>query len=83
MTDKFELPVKYKGQNLRFSSQLIMVDGRHCVCVHLDETEVYFEPNEQRNYRAVAMPGQNEHLLRRVDQELLQEIAIMLKAVLK
>lgn len=82
MTDEFILTVKYKGLTLDFKAQLVLKGCAHQFCIQLDETDVYFEPDEQREYRAVAMPGQNEKLLKRVDAELLKEIAIMLKTIL-
>ncbi|WP_153797333.1 hypothetical protein [Foetidibacter luteolus] len=80
MTDQFILTVKYKGIQLDLESKLLVKGYSYQFCIQLDETEVYFERDEDQHYRALAMPGQNEKLLHRVDPELLKEIALKLEA---
>lgn len=53
MYDPFELPVSYKGEELLFPAELKQIGYTHAIVVDVYGQEVLFEPDEERNYRAV------------------------------
>ncbi len=73
MDEPFELPVTYKGNELLFPARLFMLGYIHKFQVQVNGYEVFFEPDEERNYRAVIDPEQVESS--KVDVELLKAIA--------
>ena len=58
MKDEFTLSVNYKGQEHYFNARLIVQGYAQKFQIKVNETEVYFEPDEEGNYRAVKMPWQ-------------------------
>ena len=50
--------------------------------VLIDETEIFFEPDEEGNYIAVNMPWQDEKELAEIDRELLSDIQQKIEAIL-
>jgi hypothetical protein len=61
--DTFDIPVTYKGKELLFKSHLLILGYIHKISVDVNGTEVLFEPDEERNYRAVMIraDGGNEN----------------------
>ncbi|RZK14383.1 MAG: hypothetical protein EOO43_16425 [Flavobacterium sp.] len=53
MEEGFKLPVLYKGQEREFEATLISTGYTHKFHVDIDGVGVYFEPDEERNYRAI------------------------------
>ncbi len=53
MFDLFDLPVEYKGKEMLFPAELLPMGFRHKIKVNVDGTDILFEPDEERNYRAV------------------------------
>ena len=54
LTDQqFELSVEYKGDQLLLKASLIVTGYTHKFMVELDRQTIVFEPDEERNYRAV------------------------------
>lgn len=49
----FELPVLYKGKDTIFSARLVRMGYTYKIFVQVDEQEIIFEPDEERNLRAV------------------------------
>ena len=81
MDEPFELLVTYKGKELLFPVQLLMLGYTHKFQVEVNGQQVLFEPDEERNYRAVIEPEQVERS--RIDVELLKAIAGAIEAVVK
>ncbi|MBX2925960.1 MAG: hypothetical protein KF746_27440 [Chitinophagaceae bacterium] len=54
MDEIFELPVHFNGQNLLLPAQLQAWGYSHRILVTLKDQTVIFEPDEERNYRAVS-----------------------------
>jgi len=52
--DDFELPVTFSGQELSFPAQLAQLGYTYRVTVQLADGQLVFEPDEERNWRAVA-----------------------------
>ena len=71
MTDPFILTVNYKGSELDYSAQLLLQGYTHKFKVLINDTEVFFEPDEEGQYRVVQAPGQEAAALAALDQGLL------------
>lgn len=80
MDNSFVIPVLYKGKEIGFNAQLLALGYTHKIQVDVNGQEVLFEPDEERNYRAViANPSQDKQ----VDVELLKIIAQTIEAIVK
>ncbi|QMU30446.1 hypothetical protein [Adhaeribacter radiodurans] len=76
----FELPVTYKGEERDFKSRLIMAGYMHKIEVEVDGLLVYFESDDEQNYRALVDQDQiDKHS--KVDIGLLQAIAKVIESV--
>ena len=73
MLDLFELPVEYKGKELLFPAELLPMGFTHKIKVTVDGTEIMFEPDEERNYRAMVTDAEM-HKRDHLNKPLLQEI---------
>jgi hypothetical protein len=82
MTDPFILSVNYKGTALHFTAQLLLQGYTHKFKVLINETDVYFEPDEEGLYRAIKMPGQREEELAAIDRDLLSLIQQKIATIL-
>ena len=80
MTDPFELPVSFKGEELLFPAQLQQLGYVHRFAVDVYGQEVFFEPDEEQNYRAIVDP---EEISQQISIELLKAIADAIGDVLK
>jgi len=81
MPESFLLSVKYKNEVKQFESELRVFGYTHKIAVNVNGTEIIFEPDEERNYRAVLHELDiNKH---KIDLELLKKIASELETNLK
>ena len=80
--DEFDIPVKYKGDELVFSSKLLAYTYSYKIQVDVNETVVLFERDDERNLRAIISPdtAQDDS---NVDVELLKCISSALEGILK
>ena len=53
MMDLFELPVDFSGKEFLFPAELLPMGFTHKIKVTVEGTEILFEPDEERNYRAM------------------------------
>ncbi len=53
MLDFFDLPVEYNGNEKLFPAELQPMGFTHKIKVTVEGIEILFEPDEERNYRAV------------------------------
>ncbi|MEO8174753.1 MAG: hypothetical protein ABI581_16775 [Sediminibacterium sp.] len=53
MSERFELPLEYKGEELLLPAELLPMGFTHKIKVTIDSVDILFEPDEERNYRAV------------------------------
>jgi hypothetical protein len=51
--DEFELEIEDGNHRLSFPAQLLLMGYTHKIQVEVDGVQVMFEPDEERNYRAV------------------------------
>lgn len=74
--EQFDLPVKYKGGELMLPSRLVQMGYTFKVYVQIEGVEVIFEPDEERNFRAIV-----ESSVKAVDPELVKAAAQGLEEV--
>ena len=53
MEEEFELPLVYKGEQLLLNASLLVTGYTHKFSVDVNGQIIIFEPDEERNYRAV------------------------------
>ncbi|WP_207492312.1 hypothetical protein [Aridibaculum aurantiacum] len=53
MDDTIEIPITCKGKEYSFAAKLIKYGYIHRIEVDIDGVQVLFEPDEERNYRAI------------------------------
>jgi hypothetical protein len=71
MEESFEIPVTYKNREHNFHAVLQRVGYSYRIVVRINETSICFEPDEERNFRVVMMPGQSQREMEGVDKALL------------
>ena len=82
MEDPFIIDVDYQGEELEFEGQLHISGYLHKIEIIVNDISVFFEPDEERNYRAlVSMEQISNHKVLSVG--LLQAIAHRLDSLLK
>ena len=81
MDETFTLDVSYKGEDLEFEGKLLLSGYLHKIEIDVNGTPVFFEPDEERNYRALVGPDQIDDKYLSVG--LLQAIAQRLESLLK
>jgi len=81
MAEFFTLTVLYKGEERQFDSELRVMGYTHKIAVNINGTEFLFEPDEERNYRAVV--SDIDINKNKIDIELIKLIAAELEANLK
>ena len=82
MDDSFELTVLYKEKEIVFPVKLLNYGYSYKLEVEIDKTKVLFEPDEERNWRALISYEDvqaNKHL----QIDLLNAIALALDEVFK
>jgi hypothetical protein len=72
MAETFTLNVVYKNKTREYDATLITNGYIHAIVIVVDEQEIVFEPDEERNYRAVLTGNPEKQNL--PDVELLQAI---------
>ena len=82
MDDDLEVPVTYKNQELIFNAKFIQFGYSYKFEVDVNGVLVFFEPDEERNFRAILDPA-IDHGNHKIDKELIQLIAEALAAMLK
>jgi hypothetical protein len=78
----FEIPVSYKGKELSFPAKLLKLGYIYKFLVTIDEIEVFFEQDDEGNYRATVDPIKIEEGFK-IDRKLLEAIATTLEETVK
>ncbi len=81
MNDSFDLPVTYEGKGLLFLAKLLLLGYTCKFAVDVNGTKVLYEPDEERNYRAIVEPIKLED--RKIDVGLLKAIAGAIELIVK
>ncbi|HLK28521.1 MAG TPA: hypothetical protein VKT28_08070 [Puia sp.] len=71
MNEPFILTVHYQSADHDFTGWLLLQGYSHKIKVLINDTEVFFEPDEEGGYRAVKMPWQEIKDLEKIDKHLL------------
>lgn len=71
MNDSFELPVFYNNEEILLPAGFEQVGYTHRIIVDINGTIIFFEPDEERNYRAVLKEAGTHH---NIDPLLVQSI---------
>ena len=80
MDEPFEITVLYKGDELVFEASLVQFGYSHRIEIRVGDQQVLFEPDEERNYRAVI---QSVDRFDKLDLGLLKAIAETIESILK
>ena len=82
MEEQFELPVNYKGRQYLFKAALLVFGFTHKFRVDINGQTVIFEPDEERNYRAIInYEDADNH--KEIDVELLRKITEAIEEIVK
>ena len=82
MYEEFGIPVVYNKQQYHFKARLLQLGSyTHKIQVNVNGTEVLFEPDEERSYRAYIDPT-NKEALDKADIYLLKEIALAIQSII-
>ena len=73
MSDQFDLPVLHQGKELLFPAEFLPMGYTHKIKVTVGATDLLFEPDEEKNYRAI-VPDADRELVSRLDTHLLRTI---------
>ena len=76
MAESFTLVVNYKGKEYQLNSELRVFGYTHKIAINIEGEEILYEPDEERNYRAVIPEGSKIE----IDIGLIQAIAKELEA---
>jgi len=82
MTDPFILYIHHNNQELELTAELVLQGYSHKFKVMIGQVEVFFEPDEEGQYRAVKMPGQDQRELEKIDRSLLSAIQQKIESIL-
>ena len=74
MNESFIIPVVYEGEERQLECTLIITAYVHKFHINVDGVGVYFEPDEERNYRAMLDEVSTERNLK-PDPKLIKAIA--------
>ena len=79
---EFELALNYKGKDLLLPVRLMNYGTSYKLEVEIDGTKVLFEPDEERNWRAM-ISYEDVQANKKMDTGLLELIARELDTILK
>jgi hypothetical protein len=75
----FGLPVQYNGQDMLLPAKLVQMGYTYKIFVEVQEQQIIFEPDEERNFRAVMPEGSTG----RVSLSLVQQIGKVLETLFR
>lgn len=81
MDELFEIPVIFKGKELLFNGKLLAYSYSYKIAVEVEGVLFLFEPDNEKNFRAVADPEKIK-MAGKIDVELLKSIATSLQHIL-
>ncbi len=82
MDEEFELPVLYNNKELKFPVKLLNYGYSYKLEVDIDGTKVLFEPDEERNWRAL-LSWEDLNANKKISVELLKAITFSIEQVMK
>jgi hypothetical protein len=82
MEEGFELPVIFNNKEVNFSARLLNYGYSYKLEVDIEGTKVLFEPDEERNWRAVISYG-DIPAIKKMNVELLKAITSSIEEIVK
>ena len=82
MGEQFELPVEYKGEQHLVKAVLNIYGFTHKFHVDVNGQTIIFEPDEERNYRAILNYDEVDKN-KNIDVELLKKISEAIEEIVK
>jgi hypothetical protein len=82
VNDELTLSIEHKGEQKDYQARLVQFGYSYRIVVTVNDVGIYFEPDEERNFRIVAIPEQDEKLLRKIDKNVLSLLKEKLEEVL-
>ena len=82
MDDQFDLPVEYKGSHYHFKTTLVVYGFSHRFNVDVHGQSILFEPDEEKNYRAI-LPYDDITNNKNIDINLLKKISEEIAGLVK
>lgn len=77
MDEGFNIDIENRGERVSFEVRLAATGYTHSFHVTINGIDVAYEPDEERNYRAIVSPDA-AHNLKDRDKELIQAIGAKL-----
>ena len=74
MNETIDIPITYEGNELIFKARVIKYGYIHRFEVDVEGNPVIFEPDEERNYRAIVDPAHDKQS-KNINPEILKLIA--------
>ncbi|MEO5562489.1 MAG: hypothetical protein ABIR18_03620 [Chitinophagaceae bacterium] len=82
MDEGFDIPVLYNNQRMNFPAQLLAYGYSYKIEVDIEGTKVFFEPDEERNWRA-SLGYEDTEGNKKINKELLKAIADSIEEIVK
>ena len=82
MDEQFELPVEYKGEQYLFNAALLVYGFSHRFQVNVHGQVIIFEPDEEKNYRAL-LEYTNLEMRESIDVGLIEKITQVISEIVK
>ena len=79
MEDGFTIGIVLNGKEYSFESRLAAVGYTHKFLVLINGIEVTYEPDEERNYRAI-LNGTNHGSMKDLDIELIKAVGVKIQS---
>ncbi|MDB5233006.1 MAG: hypothetical protein JWN76_3811 [Chitinophagaceae bacterium] len=79
--ETFTIPVIYNGTEQNFEASLEVFGYTHKIRVEVNGTPLFFEPDEERNYRAL-IPYDQAKLQNNIDKKLVTAIGEALERII-
>ncbi len=80
MEDSFSIDVYFKGNEYSFEARLATVGYTHKFYIVISGVEVTFEPDEERNYRALLNTSEQSSM-KAVDIELIKAVGEKIQSI--
>lgn len=78
MDEGFIIEVSYQGKEYCFEARLIKIGYTHKFIVSINGIEVNYEPDEERNYRAIVNVSD---IIKPIDHELIKIVGNKIQSI--
>lgn len=82
MEEEFQLPVTFNNKEIAFPARLLNYGYSYKLEVDIEDTQVLFEPDEERNWRAL-ISYEDIKANKKISIDLLKAIASSIEDVVK